>query len=152
MDRNRTVLVKRDVVAVDRLYHSKVVEPRFSIVLRFDDRLFEELGRRTTNMESTHRQLRARFANTLRRNDSYGFAQLHHSPSREITPVAGGTNTSLRLTGQHRTDFEILNSDRHKSLGLRLFNQLITLDDRVFGLRRSGARRCHLRCRNLARR
>src|SRR6185369_11104861 len=53
-------------------------------ILRFQARLFGHAACRSTDVERTHCELRSGFADRLRRNDTYRFADLDEFSSREI--------------------------------------------------------------------
>src|ERR1041385_9006113 len=88
------VLVQDDPAAVECLHGAEVVELERAIVLRLDDRLLERLARRAADVERPHRELRARFTNRLRGDNTYGFAELHVLAGRQVTSVAHGTDSA----------------------------------------------------------
>ena len=67
-------------------------------------------------MEGTERQLRTRLADGLRRDDTDGFAQIHHLHGGQIAAVAHAAQAALRFTGEHGTDLDRFDA--------RIFNDL----------------------------
>ncbi len=63
-------------------------------------------------MEGTHRELRSRFADRLRRDDAGRFAEFDESPGSQVTSVAHDANAALRFAGQHRANFHALDTGR----------------------------------------
>ena len=54
--------------------------------------------RRTTDMESSHGQLRTRFTNGLSRNDTNSFTNINQMPMSQISSIALGTNAMFGTT------------------------------------------------------
>ena len=57
-------------------------------------RLLEHLARRAADVERTHRELRAGFADGLRGDDADGFAELDELAGREVAAVAMHANAA----------------------------------------------------------
>src|SRR6516225_4993992 len=133
MHRNRTVLVQDNVVTIDRLDDTEIVEMHDSVVLRFNNRLFEQLSCRSTDVESPHRQLRSGFADALSGDNTHRLTKLDHASGRKVTAVALSTDTALGFAGKHRTDLQLLHANLHQSLSLSFFDQLVRFDDRLLG-------------------
>ena len=72
-------------------------------VLRFNARSHRRTGRRTTDVERTHRQLRTRFADGLSSDNAHGFAGVHERASAQVAAVALRAQAVAGLTGQGRT-------------------------------------------------
>ena len=109
---DRAVLVQNDPAAVERLHGAQIVESNRAVVLRLDDRLLEGLAGRSTDVERTHRQLRAGFADRLRGDDADRFAELDELAGGEIASVAH----ARRRRGSHsqvstERIFKLLNAD-----------------------------------------
>ena len=104
MHADRAVLIQNDPTAVERLHGSQVVESNSTIVFRFDDWLLERLAGRTTDMECPHRQLRSRFADGLRRNDTDCFTKFDELPCSQIASVAHCAHPAAAFARKHRAD------------------------------------------------
>ena len=104
----------------ERLHRAQIVELHVAVVLRLDDRLLERLRRRATDVERTHRQLRAGFADGLRGDDADRFAELDELPGRQIAPVALRADAALAFAGEHRANLEALDADLLDRRGGRL--------------------------------
>src|SRR6476659_5583866 len=104
MHTDGTVLVQNNPAAVERLHGPQVVELNRAVVLRFDDRLFEGLARRSSDVERPHRQLRSRLTNALRRDDADGFAEFDELSGGMVSAVALGSNTVSAFTREHRSN------------------------------------------------
>src|SRR5262249_46167764 len=108
-DDQRTVAVHRDAFALAALDRLQVEILDRAVLTRFVlGRLFET--RRTTDVERTHRQLRARLANRLRRDNPDGFTDFNRTTSREVAPVALDAAAATRFAGQHRTNTHALHA------------------------------------------
>ena len=66
---------------------------------------------RATDVERTHRQLRAGLADGLRGDDADRFAELHELAGRQIASVAMRADAALAFASQHRADLELLDAD-----------------------------------------
>ena len=62
------------------------------------------LTRDTTGMEGAHRQLRARFTDGLRGDDSHRLAGFDESPRRQVAAIAHGTDALTQLAGEGGAD------------------------------------------------
>ncbi len=56
------IFAQDNPAAIERLNRSQIVEAHRAVILRFNDRLFESLARRSADVECPHRQLRSWFA------------------------------------------------------------------------------------------
>ena len=65
---------------------------------------------RATDVERTHRQLGARFADRLRRNHADCFARVHQFTARQIAPITFGTQAIAGLTGNRRAHFHFVHA------------------------------------------
>ena len=72
--------------------------------------LLGDAGRRTAVVERPHRQLGARLADRLGRDDADGLADLDHLARREHAAVAQAADAALGLAGQHRADLDPLDA------------------------------------------
>ena len=82
-----------------------------TVVLGLDLGLLEHLRRRTTDVERTHGQLRAGFADRLRGDDADRLAELGQHIRRERNAVALRADAATRFAGQHRADLHPLRAD-----------------------------------------
>ena len=101
----------------------------FSIVFRFDDRLFERSRGDATDVEGSHGQLGAGFADGLSGDDSHGFAEFDHLASGKIATVAFCTATALAFAGQYRANFHLLDADSFHCKGGFFVDQGIFLEE-----------------------
>ena len=85
---------------------------RETVRLRVLLRLLGDSGRRAADVERTHGELRAGFADRLRRDHADRFAALDQTPGRQVASVAGDANAALRFAGQHRADLDALDTGR----------------------------------------
>jgi hypothetical protein len=65
---------------------------------------------RTADVEGPHGQLGAGLTNGLGGNNTDGLADVDHVTAAEIAAIALGADTALGLTGQHRTDHDLINA------------------------------------------
>ncbi len=78
----------------------------------------------TTRVEGTKSQLRTRLTDGLRGNDTDRLTFLHHLTRCKVAAVALGANAVFRFAGEHRTDFNLLDTGSLDSLASRLANLL----------------------------
>src|ERR1700677_2903412 len=90
---------------------------------------FEHLRRRTTDVERTHGQLCAGFADGLRRNDADGFAEFHTPAGGEVAPVAMDADAVLAFASEHGANADAVNAGRFNGLGLGLVNLFVGFDE-----------------------
>ena len=98
--------------------------------------------RRTTDMESPHRQLRARLANRLGGNDAHRFADVDVRATCQITAVTCPAGTALALASQNRTDKHRVDTRLIDLIDLGLVDKLARLDQLVTGLGVENIGRC----------
>src|SRR6266699_2019016 len=94
-------------------------------------RLLGDPVRRAADVEGPQRQLRARLADRLRRQDPDRLPQVHHVHGGEVAAVAHAAHAALRLAGEHRADADRLDPrvlDRLRGL---LVDQLPGLDQHL---------------------
>src|SRR5712664_620902 len=65
-----------------------------AVVARFERGTFGDAGGGSADVEGTHGELRAGFADGLRGDDADGFAKLHHSAGGEVASVTKGANAA----------------------------------------------------------
>ena len=126
------------------MHSSQIVEAHRAIVFRFDARLLKRLARRSADVECPHRQLRSRFADGLRGDDTHRFAEIDRRAASEIAAVALAAHAVHHLASEHRTDADLLYACLADGLDLRLFDQGAALDQhgiagRILDVLRGGA-------------
>src|SRR5690242_17902916 len=65
---------------------------------------------RTTDVERTHRELRARFADRLSSDDAYSFTHVDTMATREIATVALRTHAVASSARDRRTHFHLIDA------------------------------------------
>ena len=93
--------------------------------------LLVDSRRRTTDVERTHGQLRARFADGLRRDHADRFAALHQPSGRQVAAVARHADAALGFAGQHRADLDALDTGRLNRRRQFFGDLLVDVDDDV---------------------
>src|ERR1022692_4956799 len=109
-DRDRALAVHDHQIArlgLDRLQSD---EAHVANILGIEARLLGHSGRRTADVEGTHRELGSRFADGLRRDDAGRFAQFDETSRSQVAAVAHDADSALRFAGQHRADFHALDT------------------------------------------
>ena len=91
--------------------------------------MLERLARSTADVESSHRELGAGFADGLGGNDANSFTDLDQTTCRKTTAVAFDTNTALGFASKCRTNLELFVTDFFQSGCGLLINDLIFFDD-----------------------
>ena len=129
MNGDRAVFVENDEGLVHGFYDFEFVETDGSLVLGFDDRLFEGLARSTTHVEGSHRELSSWFANRLGGDDANGLAEFDHAACGQAAAVAFDANTALGFAGESRANFELFVADFFECCGDFLVHELIRFDD-----------------------
>ncbi len=83
----------------------------------------------SADVESTHGELRAGFADGLRGDNADSFAEFHHATGGQVTPVAECANAATRFASQHGTDMHSLDTRALHGVGELFGDFLIDLDD-----------------------
>ena len=91
--------------------------------LGLDTRCNCSTGRRTTNVERTHRQLRTRLTNRLSCDNADRLACVNQRAAAEITTIALGAQTVAGITGQRRTNLDHVNTNFVKFVAKPLIQQ-----------------------------
>ena len=144
MKRNRPVLVENNECLVHCFHDFEFVKTDGAVVFGFDDWLLERLARSTADVEGSHRELGAGFADGLRGNDAHSFTDLDHAACGKTATVAFDTNTALGFASKCRTDLELLVADFLQRSCSFLINELIFFKnglacDRIFNGFAAGA-------------
>ena len=100
-----------------------------AVVARFKRGTLGNAGRRSADVESAHRQLRARFADGLRGDDADRFAEFHHAAGRQVAAVAQRANSATRFAGQHGTNTHALDTRALNRVGELFGDFLVHLND-----------------------
>ena len=109
-DDQRAVAVHDHQVSVPVGHVLNIQEFHDTFVLGFFRGLFVRPACRTADMERSHRQLRAGFADRLGGNDAGRFAQIHHLAGCQVAPIAFDADAALGLAGQHGPDLHLLDA------------------------------------------
>ena len=75
-------------------------------------------------MERSHRQLRTRLADGLRRDNADSFADIDRCAARQIAPVAGRADAVFAFACQYRTDFDLFDAGFFNFVHVVFVNQL----------------------------
>src|SRR5438552_9002506 len=126
---DRTILAQHDPAAIERLHCAQIVEAHRAVILRFNDRLFESLARRSADVECSHRQLRSWFADRLSGNNSNRFAHFHILAGGQISSVTHSANAATAFARQHRADLQALYTDALQICRDFLVDELVGFDD-----------------------
>ena len=81
-----------------------------SLSASVEPRLFADARRGAADVEGTHRELSAGFADGLRRDDAGGFTEFDQTARSEVTPVARDADAALGFAGQHGADLNPLDA------------------------------------------
>ena len=128
---DRTVAVHHHQVAFLGTDRDQVDEAHRAVVLGVEARLLADSRSRTADVEGTHRELRSRFADGLRRDDARGLAQFDQASRCQVAAVAHHANAALRFAGQHGANLHALDSGRLNRAGQLFRDLLVDVDDDV---------------------
>ena len=90
---------------------------------------------RAADVERAHRELRARLADRLRRDDADGFAAVHAMTARQVAAVALRADAVLRLAGDRRTHEHLVDRVLLEHLDGALVEQRARLENNLVGAR-----------------
>ncbi|MPL98794.1 hypothetical protein SDC9_45003 [bioreactor metagenome] len=121
-----------DLVAILGHQKVRVAELDLAFLRRFLERLLAALGD-AADVEGTHGQLRAGFADRLGGDDADRFADVDERAARQIATVAERADALLGLAGQRRADPHGLHAVRLDQVGLAFVDQLVLAHDHVVG-------------------
>src|SRR5690606_35478021 len=82
-------------------------EARHAVGFRLDLRGLRGTRSRAADVESPHRELRARLADRLRGDHAHRLADVYQRTAIQVAAVALGVQAPARLAGQRRTDFHL---------------------------------------------
>ena len=90
-----------------------------------------ETRRRAADVERAHRELSARLANRLRRNNANGLTDLDHLAGGEVAAVALHADTATRFARQHGANLDLLDARILDFAGEVFVDLVVDVDDRV---------------------
>src|SRR6185312_4251606 len=93
--------------------------------------LFGNARRRSSDVERTHGELRARLADGLRGDDADRFAHLDGRSGGQVTSVAARASPTTTLARQHRANFDPLNTRSLNLVGQLFADFLVHVDNHV---------------------
>ena len=114
-----------------RLHCLQADKAHRAVGLGVELRLFGNSRRRTADVEGTHRELRSRLADRLRRDDSGCFAEFDQTSGSQVAAVAHDADSALRFAGQHRADLHPLDACRLNRARQVFGDFLVDVDDHV---------------------
>ncbi len=132
-DRDRDVATHGDKSAARDLGHVAVADDDLAFRAGLEERAVDHL-RRTTDVERTHGELGARFADRLRRDNADGFADIDRRTASEVAAVAGCTAARTEVAGERRADLDALHSRGLDHVHVLFGKQNVGLDDDLAGL------------------
>ena len=109
-----------------------VLDRHLAVEVRFNERLFVDL-RRTADVEGTHRQLGAGFADRLRRDDADCFAMVDRRAAGQIAAVALAADAVDKFASQGRADLHLLDAGLLDGVDVSLLHQRSALDHDLVG-------------------
>src|SRR6185369_15433369 len=130
-DHDGTVAVHHDQIARLGADGLQVDEANDTVVLGIEARLLADSRCGTTDVEGTHGELRARFADGLGSDDTDCFAQLDQASRSQVAAVAHDANATLRFAGEHGADLDPLDSGGLNLAGEIFGDLLVDIDDDV---------------------
>ncbi len=130
-DRDGAVAVHHHQVAFLGADGHQVDEAHAAVVLGIEARLLADSRSRTADVEGTHRELRSRLADGLRRDDARGLAQLDQSAGSQVASVAHHADAALRFAGQHRANLHPLDTGSLHRARQVFGDFLVDVDDDV---------------------
>ena len=95
--------------------------------------LRSDVGRDTTDVERTQRQLRTRLTDRLRGDDTDHLTFLYHPVGSQVTAITFRANTLLRLASKYGTDLDTLDRRILDLLRRLLADLLARLDENLAG-------------------
>src|SRR5262249_19844864 len=104
-----------------------------SLVAHLEARLLGAPAGRAADVEGAHRELRARLADRLRRDDADGLAEVDHVATGQVAPVALHAHAAARLAGDHGAGLHALQARVFDVRHLCLVDLLVGVHDDVAG-------------------
>src|SRR5690554_1494709 len=116
------------------LHRLQVIEPDLAAGANLVEGLLDRKRPNATDMEGTHRQLRAGLTDGLRGDGTDGFTDVDQATTREVAPVAQRANAAHGVTGKRRANPNtlqtgVLDACRNivDNLGVDIGQQLVVL-------------------------
>src|SRR6187431_1240598 len=110
-DHELAVAIHDHDAAVVPLGQLCILEVHGAFSARLERALLDLTARcRTTDVEGTHRELRARLANRLSRDDADCLADVDAVAAGQVAPVAQRAHAAARLAGEHRADDDLFDA------------------------------------------
>src|SRR5580704_2650511 len=128
-DGDEASAVHGDGSAAAALDELEVHELDDTVVARFERRALGNAGGGSADVERTHRQLCAGFADGLRGDDADRFAEFNHAPGGEVAAVAESTNSATRFASEHGADADALDTGSLYLVGEVFGDFLVDVDD-----------------------
>ena len=113
----------RDPVTLLVMHGLQVVQTRRALALHFHRVGGSRTRCRTTDVERTHRQLRARFTDRLRSNDADRFTHVDAMTTRQVAAVTLRAHAIAGLAGDRRTDLDLIDAFLLQQLDQLLVDQ-----------------------------
>src|SRR5271154_3761585 len=128
-DGDEASAVHGDGSAAAALDELEVHELDDTVVARFERGTLGNAGGGSADVECTHRQLSAGFADGLRGDDADRFAELNHAPGGEVAAVAESANSAAGFAGEHGTDTYAFDTGGLHLVGEVFGDFLVDVDD-----------------------
>ena len=128
---NRSLAVHDHQIAGFRLDRLHTDEANRAVRLGFQSRLLGDSRCRTTDVEGTHRELRSRLADRLRRDDAGGFAEFDQASRRQVSAVAHDANAAPGFAGQHGANLHSLDAGSLNRARQVFGDFLVDVDDHI---------------------
>src|SRR5579862_769362 len=130
-DGNQAGAIHRDGSAAATFDVLEIHELDDTVVARFESGALGNAGGGSADVERTHRELRAGFADGLRGDDADRFAEFDHAARSEVAAVAQGANTAAGFAGQHGTNANALDTGSLHGVGKLFGDFLVHVNDDV---------------------
>src|SRR5262249_819716 len=128
-DDEEAVAVQRDLLALLVLALLDAVVAQLALAGGLDLALGQRAAGRAADVEGAHRELRARLADGLGRDDADGQAHLRAAAAREVHAVAGAADAVAGLAGQRAAHAHLLVAERLDAPRDLEGDELVLLDD-----------------------
>src|SRR5579872_1606490 len=102
-----------------------------AVVASFERGTLGNAGGGSADVERTHRELRAGFADGLRGDDADRFAELNHAARSEVAAVAQSANNAAGFAVEHRTNANALDTRGLHGVGELFGDFLVHVNDDV---------------------
>src|ERR1700761_3599344 len=130
-DGNQARAIHRDGGAAATFDVLEIHELDDAVVARFERGTLGNAGGGSADVERTHRELRAGFADGLRGDDADRFAEFDHAARSEVAAVAQRANTAAGFTGKHGANANALDTSTLHRVGKLFGDFLVDVNDDV---------------------